>query len=379
MRAFVFTDKALASEAGRVVWLSIDAEKSQNAPFRKQFAVSVLPTFFIIDSQTEQAAVRWVGSMSTAQVRGVIDAGEANVRGDGKGADAALAKADRLYAVSKDADAAVAYREALAQAPAGWPQYARAVESLLFALSSTGDTEGVVKLAQDTYPRLAKTVSSANLAGSGLDAAMQLPPEHAQRAALIEEFEKKTRAAVENPPAGLAADDMSGLFALLGAAREEAKDSLGAREWTAKRAAYLDGAAAKAGSPEGSAVFDSHRMAAYLDLGQPEKAIAFLEQAERDLPQDYNPPARLAYVYKSMQRWDAALAASDRAVKRVYGPRSISVLTTRADIFKGKGDMPMMKKTLQDALAAAEALPPGQRNENTIASLKKKIDAVSVQ
>lgn len=379
MRAFVFTDKALASEAGRVVWLSIDSEKPQNAPFRKQFAVSALPTFFVIDPQADQAAVRWVGSMTAAQVRGVLDAGEANVRGGGTGADAALAKADRLYAASKDADAVVAYREALAQAPADWPQYARAVESLLFALSTTGDQEGVVKLAQEAYPRLTGTVSAANLAGSGLDAAMQLPAENPQRAALIEEFEKKTQAAVENPAPGLAADDMSGLFGLLGAARDEAKDSLGVRAWTVKRAAYLDAVAAKAGSPEGRTVFDSHRMSAYLELGQPEKAIPFLEQSERDFPQDYNPPARLALVYKAMKRWDTALAASDRAVKRVYGPRRITVLTARADIYKGKGDMVMVKKTLQDALTVAEALPPGQRSETTIASLKKKVDAVSVQ
>jgi len=379
MRAFVFTDKALASEAGRFVWLSIDSEKPQNAPFRKQFAVPALPTFFVIDPQANQAVLRWVGGMSVTQVRGVLDAGEANVRGDGTGADAVLAKADRLYADSKNPDAVTAYREALAQAPAGWPQYARATESLLFALSSTGDNEGVVKLAQDAYPRLAGTVSAANLASSGLDAAMQLPAENAARAALIQEFEQKTRECVENPPAGLAADDMSGLFGLLGAARDDAKDSLGVHEWTVKRAAFLDGAAAKAASPAGRTVFDSHRLSVYIELGQPEKAIAFLEQSERDFPQDYNPPARLAAAYKAMKRWDAALAASNRAVKRVYGPRRISVLTTRADIYKGMGDMAMMKTTLTEALAVAEALPPGQRNEGTITSLKKKIDAVSVQ
>ena len=379
MRAFVFTDKALASEAGRFVWLSIDSEKPQNAPFRKQFAVPALPTFFVIDPQADQAVLRWVGGMTAAQVRGVLDAGEANVRGGGTGADAALVRADRLYADSKNADAVSAYREALTAAPADWPQYARATESLLFALSTTGDHEGVVKLAQEAYPRLASTVSGPNLASSGLDAAMQLPAENPQRAALVQEFESKTRECVENPPAGLAADDMSGLFALLGDARDDAKDSLGVRAWTAKRAAYLDGAAAKAGSPEGRTVFDSHRLTAYMNLGQPEKAIPFLEQSERDFPQDYNPPARLATAYKAMQRWDAALAASDRAVKRVYGPRRVTVLTSRADIYKGKGDLVMVKKTLQEALTVAEAMPPGQRSEGTITSLKKKIDALTVQ
>ena len=52
-------------------------------------------------------------------------------------------------------------------------------------------------------------------------------------------------------------------------AREDAKDSLGVREWTGRWADFLDRAAAKAPTPDARAVFDSHRLSASLDLGDP--------------------------------------------------------------------------------------------------------------
>ena len=99
-----------------------------------------------------------------------------------------------------------------------------------------------------------------------------------------------------------------------------------------------------------------------------------LEKSEREFPEDYNPPARLALVYLRLEQYDAALAASDRALARVYGPRKLRVLAVRADIYKGMGDAAAGRKTVAEALAYAEALPPGQRSESTIASLKTQLE-----
>ena len=43
------------------------------------------------------------------------------------------------------------------------------------------------------------------------------------------------------------------------------------------------------------------------------------EQSQRDFPDDYNPPARLALAYRALKRWDEALAASDVAMSKAYG------------------------------------------------------------
>ncbi|TMQ64301.1 MAG: tetratricopeptide repeat protein [Candidatus Eisenbacteria bacterium] len=101
-----------------------------------------------------------------------------------------------------------------------------------------------------------------------------------------------------------------------------------------------------------------------------------LEASERDFPEDYNPPARLATAYKAMKRWDDALAASDRALARAYGPRKLRLLQTRSEIQIGRGDAAAARRTLEEAVAMAEALPEGQRSESTIASLKKQLSAL---
>ena len=123
-------------------------------------------------------------------------------------------------------------------------------------------------------------------------------------------------------------------------------------------------------------VFDSHRLAAYMELGEPARAVPMLQQSEKDFPDDYNPPARLAVAYLEMGRWDEAVAASDRALARAYGPRKLRLYQNRADIFVGKGDPAGARKTLEEAIAFAEALPPGQRSEGAIASLKKKLATI---
>ena len=68
MRAFVFTDPALASEAGRFVWLGIDVEKAKNAKARKAYPAAALPTFFLLDPADGSVVRRWVGGMTVAQL-----------------------------------------------------------------------------------------------------------------------------------------------------------------------------------------------------------------------------------------------------------------------------------------------------------------------
>jgi tetratricopeptide (TPR) repeat protein len=125
-----------------------------------------------------------------------------------------------------------------------------------------------------------------------------------------------------------------------------------------------------------SAVYDSHRLSAYLEVGTPEKAIPMLEQSQRDFPDDYNPPYRLALVYKAMKEWDQSLELLDRAMTKLYGPRKILAYRARADVLVAKGDKEAARKTISEAIEYAKSLPAGQRNERTIASLEKKLSDI---
>jgi hypothetical protein len=50
------------------------------------------------------------------------------------------------------------------------------------------------------------------------------------------------------------------------------------------------------------------------------------------------------------------------------------VLAVRADIYKGMGNAALARRTVEESLEYAEALPPGQRSEPAIASLKRQLE-----
>jgi tetratricopeptide (TPR) repeat protein len=376
MRAFVFTDPALTSRAGQFVWLELNVDDERNAAHRERLSVEALPTFFVVNPADESVVMRRVDGMTVAEMGAFLD--EARVAATGAAAssplEAALLRADRLSGEGKKAEAAAAYREALDQAPAGWAPYGRAVGALLFLQQSLNEEPKCLALARQALPRLSGASASVMVARSGLDCALGLPKEDAGRAAAVTEMEAATRKTLAPPGVGAAADDVSTSYLSLIQARKDAGDAAGAKADAEAWASFLEAQAKAAQTPEQRAVFDSHRLSAYLELGQPERAIPMLQESEKDLTDDYNPPARLAVVYMAMKKPDEALAASNRALPKVSGPRRVQVLQRRSDIFAAKGDAAASREALEQALAYAEALPAGQRSEGQIKALKKKLE-----
>lgn len=374
MEAFVFTDPSLARRANEFVWLQLNTEVARNAAIKKKLAIFGIPTYFVVDPTSERVALRWVGAFTVAQLDRLLDDGKLAVGGaDGSAPlDAAMVKADALYADAKYAEAAAAYRGAISLAPADWPRYPRAAEAVMMSLTQTEQYADAVAFARDAYPKVRTTPSAAVVAGLGLDDAVSLPKENADRALLIAQFEKAAREVTYDPHLALAADDRSGLLISLMEARRDAGDEAGktrvAEEWSA----FLDSVAAIAPTPEARAVFDPHRLSAYLEIGHPERAVPMLEQTEREMPKDYNPPARLAIAYRAMKKWDEGLAASNRAMALAYGPRKLGFYSTRADLYLGKADTTSAVRTLEEAVSYGGTLP----DPPSLAGLQKKLDAL---
>jgi tetratricopeptide (TPR) repeat protein len=376
MRAYVFTDKSLERYAGRFVWLSIDTEDAKNNAFLKAHPISVWPTLLILDPK-DKVVFRYAGGGTVTQIRKLLDDGEHAFRGSKSKADTLLVRADALAGQGKQAEAAQAFDEAIAAAPQGWPRIGRASESLVFALLQSRDPQRCAERALALYPRVRGTGSAVNVAATGLSCATDLDAKSWNRSELTAGLEKATRetlAAADKIK--MSADDRSGLYESLVDAREQAKDEASARTLREQWATFLEGEAAKAKTPDQRAVYDSHRLTAYLGLKQPEKAIAMLEQSERDLPKDYNPPARLISAYRAAGRFDDSLAASDRALKLAYGPRKIGIYRSRAATFLAKGDKASARKTIEEAIQYAQTLPAEQVSEAMIASMKKQLDTM---
>jgi tetratricopeptide (TPR) repeat protein len=378
MRAFVYSDASLERYAGRFVWLSINTEVAANAAFLKRYPVPSLPTLFVIDAKRDAVALRYFGVTTLPKLRKLLEEGEATYRNRAiSAADAALVKADRLSSVAKHAEAAAAYDEAIAAAPRSWNKLERASELLLYSLTMSDAVEPCVSRAFALYPRLKGTVAGARVAVMGLGCAMYLKEDQPKRAAWLSALGKGVRESFDDPKIVMADDDRSSLFQVLVWMSDGSGDKEGATKLRAQWAQFLESAAARAKTAEQRAVFDSHRLIVYRELGTPEKAIPMLEQSERDLPDDYNPPARLAIAWKAMKEYDKALAASDRALARAYGARKIGIYTQRSDIYKEKGDLDAARATLRDAIEFAKTLPEGQGRERveelekTLAALEK--------
>jgi tetratricopeptide (TPR) repeat protein len=378
MRAFVFTDAALARHAGRFVWLEINTDLPGNAAFQERYPVENWPTLFIIDPREEKALVRFAGSATVPQLERLFEDGERAYRGVAQGPEALLARGDALYGEGKAGEAADVLAQALAEAPPDWSRRGRALESLLVAQWGAQRYEPCARTALAELPRVPRSASWANATTMGLTCALQLPEDAGSTEGLRSALEEKAREAL-SPSLEMPADDRSGVYDALVQARAEAEDVDGAKALAGEWLTFLEGEAAKAKTPERRTVFDSHRISAALVVGDLNRVVPAIEQSEKDLPDDYNPPARLASLYRRLGRLDEALAASDRALARVQGSRRLRVLGERADIHLARGEKDAAVRTLEEALAHARTLPGAQVSPRTVAGLEKKLADVKAK
>jgi tetratricopeptide (TPR) repeat protein len=372
MRAHVFTDASLAEHAGRFAWLTIDVDEVKNAAFLEKFPWEAVPTFLVIDPSTEDVAYKWLGTADVNQLVQRFGEAERAVRGQsGDAAMTALAEAYRLSGAGKKADAAAAFRRAIDAGGESWTERPRAAEAMIIALALSGGGQPCARAALDEAPHLPRGKPFANLVQIGLSCALDADAAEPWRAPAITTLEPLVREAVSLP--NLLGDDRSSVYETLVEAREKAGDKAGQKQLAEKWLDFLDKVTAEAKSPEERLAYDTHRVLAAKALGDPARALPGLEASARALPDDYNPPARIAEVLGDIGRYDEALAASNRALALAYGPRKIKIYEARADIYEKKGDSAAAKKTVEDAIAFARTLPPSPRVDKALQRLEKRL------
>ena len=347
MKSYVFPDPALRGFASRFVWLSLDTERDENAAVVARLGVRVLPTLYVLEPASEQAVLAWPGSLTAPELADLLgDAELAARRGDAGGAAAAaLLRGQQATAGGNVKDAVAAYRAALAAAPAGWPRRPRAVDALVTGLADDKELAACVTVGADEAPRLPPGTALADVLRVAMSCAGDLPRPAPERSRLPELAALGERVALD-PSQPILADDRSDLYDyVVHALRDQGHPDDArrvARAWTA----FLEDQAGRAPDPAARAVFDAHRLLAYLALGEPERALPMLAQSEHDLPADYNPPARLATALLQMKRYDDALAAVKRALDRAYGPRKLRLWSLEADVFEARKDRASARRAL---------------------------------
>jgi tetratricopeptide (TPR) repeat protein len=373
MRANVLPDVRRGKRAGRFVWLAVDTEQERNAGFLEKFPIGSWPTFLVIDPKDESVLVKWLGSARAGDLEKLL-AGAERARGrSSTGAEAILARADRAYGAGRVDEAVAAYREALAQGGPRWEGRARAVESLVLALASSRRDEACADEARRAAPSLPRGPSFANSASIGLSCAVGAPAGAPWRAAALGALLPLAEEALPLP--GLLADDRSGLFDAVAEARAARGDAAGASETARAWWRFLDAERSRARTAEERAALDGQRVTAALRLGEPALAVPALQASQRELPDDYNPPARLALLYREMGRLAEARAAVERALHLAYGPRKLKVYDLAASILDKQGDRAALAATLSEAVAYAGRLPRAQRDETLVRRLEARLAA----
>jgi tetratricopeptide (TPR) repeat protein len=222
--------------------------------------------------------------------------------------------------------------------------------------------------------RSTATPTGADLADSAATCAARAGDDPEAKALLTAGLKRLNQLAAD-PKAALSADDRSSIYAALADHLDELKRHDEAVAAMRKRAAVLEAAAAKAPDVTTAATFDAHRTETYLYLGDLAKAEKLLAGREKEMPGDYNPPARLARVLLEQKRAPEAEAAVNRALALMtQGPRKVGILGLKARILEaqGKDKVPV----LREQLALIKSLPSTQRNPETQEKVEKELAAL---
>ena len=332
MKQFVFTSPTVAQEASKFVWLSIDTEDAKNAAFLAKFPNNAIPTLRVIDPATEKAAWTWEGTMTAPELYTALE---------------------RARAVQHDRASELFDRDA---------EIMRLYDEKKFDTCASEAMANVGKLAG---------TQRVDIAVMGATCALELPKDAQQKylPTLVGELQK----IVSDSSLVILADDRSSAYEALVDAGQAAGEKAAVHQNAAAWAKFLEGEAAKAKTPAERAVFDPHRLLAYLALGEPARAVPMLTQSEKDFPGDFNPPARLARAYTELGKYDDAIAASDRALALANGPRRVRIELGKADAQEKKGDKTGEQKTLEDTLAFIATLPAAQTSSKLKAAVQDRL------
>ncbi|HEX2685285.1 MAG TPA: thioredoxin family protein [Kofleriaceae bacterium] len=408
MQSTVFTDPSFKPDVDRFVFVALDTDKEVNADAVAKYPPSAWPTFYVIGEEqrgvgTPRASpagqgnspegstggrsdivlARFVGAASLAQFHAFLDAGQKAQQGGAAGADAHLLGAERAIAMKDLATAEQELAQALAQAPGDWARRPDALTSLISTKRRRNDIAGCLDVAEKSMGDTGNAAAATDFIVSALACTEAYKDERKDDAASAGRIKKlRERAAtrldklVADASAPLSVDDRSDALATL----REVLDALGrsaeAKATAEKQRALLDDAAAKARTPMAAMTYNWQRCEVYTYLGKPLEMVPALEKSARDLPDQYDPRARLGWIYLQAGRLPEAAQWTDEALRMVYGPRKARVLGQRAEIAEKQHDAAGEKLFRQETVKLWESLPPGQANPDALAKAKKAVAAL---
>jgi thiol-disulfide isomerase/thioredoxin len=385
MSQYVLTDPSLAPVAARFVWLGIDTDRETNAKVVAKLPMQAWPSYFVLAPDDGAIEARFVGAATLAQFRAFLHQGEAGVleaRAGGLPPDSPLRHVrdgDRATAAGDLAAADAAYGAALAAAPADWARRPDVLVAQIGTRYKAKDYAACVDLGlagMDQTGRAASVTDFLVWALYCADEETKARAEPARVAELRRRAAARLRQIVDDAGAPLSVDDRSDAMANL----REVLDTLGkkaeARAVAERQARLLDDAAARAPTPMAAMTYNWPRAEVYVYLGRPMDLVPALEKSAADLPDQYDPAYRLAWVLSKAGKLDDAQIWADQAAARAYGKRRVHMMELSADIAGQRGDAKAERDGWTKVVDAYAELPKGQAPADDVAAAKAKLAAL---
>jgi hypothetical protein len=360
MQTTVFQDASFAKDRDRFVFLAMDTDREVNAAPLTKLAISAWPTFYVLDPDHEQVLARFVGAASVEQFHGFLDAGARARQGGQAAVDARMLGAERALAAKDYATADQELAAAIGMADASWPRLREAKYDQMLAAAKRSDAQRCVELGRASLASIGDDAIATNFLELAFECADKASADPAA-AALRGDAIARWRAILADPAAHLSVDDRGEAMGFLREALDHTGKKADALAIAEQARALLDDAAARAKDPIGAMTYNWPRADVYAYLGRPLDLVPALEKSARDLPREYDPRARLGWLYWKAGELPEAAKWTDEALALVYGPRKGRLLSFRAELAAAAGDRDGERRFREQAVALYEALPAGQQ------------------
>lgn len=382
MRSTVLADPSLAPLASRFVFLALDTDRPANAVAAGKFPLVNWPTFLVVEPEHETVQGRWLGAASITQLRGFLKDGEtaALASMSGQGLDPLLLKVragDQAFMAKDFAAADRGYGEALAAAPADWPRRSDVLVSQIAARSKHGDVAGCLDLALASAGATGKTANATDFLVWALDCAGDEAAAKTKAKAVRELTVTRLQALVDDATAPLSIDDRSDAMlnlreGLVGLGKKDKAKAIALRQLD-----FLADAAGKAPDAWTRMTYNWPRAEVHDFLGRQRELVPVLERSAADLPREYDPPFRLAWLLLHAGDPAAAQPWIQKATMLAYGPRKVKVQILAVEIAKALGRPAVERAARTSLVETLQRLEPGQAQPEALAKARAELAAMA--
>ncbi len=352
----------------------MDTEKEENASFLVKYPVSVWPTFFLIDVNHNGKGILsvWTGSASLKEMREWIEEGVRNAEVS-TSHNENLVLAYRSYA-SGDFETSLSLFQDAAKAMAAEEDPSRIYLNWIDSLYKTKKYDKCLEIGSEHQLKMKGAAAPVDHASILIACSAKLAEKNPRRMKAEKLVIDSLEWIVQHPHSDSSVDDRADALSVLAEAYLQQGDSKKSNKSQQEKLLLLETAAKKASTPEHESAFDYGRATAYMALNRHAEAIQMLQKRIQQLPNSYEPVARLGQVYMKMQKWEDALPHLQKAIELSYGPRKMNYIRSRGEAFEKLKRKEEYISMLRFEVNGYEKLPPGQANSERLLDAKRRLD-----